>query len=341
MSNKKTLEMVRDVQHLSLRDPSPSTLRPLLAALKPLSAGLCLLLATASWGLARADTDEMALKAVLESPTDAASYVDLASVEFNRGDLAACIGAATKALALGKLATRERAAAYEFRGAAYFRQGKYSTALDDLDQAIGLSPLAGGADLPLPTGGIYWIRALVLLALRQPERALENLYLARRLNPGCVAFALSQCEVWSMMDRRFLACHLSSHHASSAKDFRAPARAAADFASIKDFATARRYAQQALELQPKAMEAHLLLGVAYEGLLDYDRALREFDQALAIEPNSPAAQMSKAKLLASCSDAKIRNGAEAKRCALAACLKTENTDAAARVILAAVLPQPE
>jgi Tfp pilus assembly protein PilF len=69
--------------------------------------------------------------------------------------------------------------------------------------------------------------------------------------------------------------------------------------------------QRALEIQPKFAMAHTNTGDVLAARGQCREALGHYRKALEIQPNDPVVQRSLAWLLATCSDASLRNGAEA------------------------------
>jgi tetratricopeptide (TPR) repeat protein len=67
----------------------------------------------------------------------------------------------------------------------------------------------------------------------------------------------------------------------------------------------------AIWLDPRLTSAYVERGIARRELKQYDKALADFDKALEIEAKSPFAMSAKAWLLATCPDAKLRDGKKA------------------------------
>jgi type IV pilus biogenesis/stability protein PilW len=69
--------------------------------------------------------------------------------------------------------------------------------------------------------------------------------------------------------------------------------------------------QRAIQLMPELAPAHYRLGVALQTRRNFGAAAAEYRKVLALEPKQVAAHIQLAWLLATCSDASIRNGTQA------------------------------
>jgi tetratricopeptide (TPR) repeat protein len=101
-----------------------------------------------------------------------------------------------------------------------------------------------------------------------------------------------------------------------------PGRALADF-------------KQSILLQPKWAEAHNHRGQAYSLNKDYVQAAADYRQAISLDAKYALAHANLARLLASCPNANLRDGAQALRHARKACELTEGPDASSLDALAA------
>jgi len=76
---------------------------------------------------------------------------------------------------------------------------------------------------------------------------------------------------------------------------------------------------QAVEIDPQSAESHGNRAVILLALGKYDKALDDLDEVIRVAPNSTRALKERAWLLATCPDAKVRNGEQAMSSATRAC----------------------
>ena len=79
----------------------------------------------------------------------------------------------------------------------------------------------------------------------------------------------------------------------------------------KDYVTAIKNFDEAIRLDPKYANAYNDRGNCYSAMKEYVKSLDDLDTAILLAPSNPAPANDKAWLLATCPDAKIRNGAKA------------------------------
>ena len=77
--------------------------------------------------------------------------------------------------------------------------------------------------------------------------------------------------------------------------------------------------QEIERLLPDNPQSHLALGPVWMGLGRPDETIREYREAMRLDPQSPEAQTRLAWVLATCADPNLRNGAEAEELAKSAC----------------------
>jgi tetratricopeptide (TPR) repeat protein len=80
---------------------------------------------------------------------------------------------------------------------------------------------------------------------------------------------------------------------------------------------------QAVEIDPQCADSRGNRAVIFLSLGKYDKALDDLDELLKLAPNSARAQRERAWILATCPDAKIRDGDQALASATKACALTE------------------
>jgi tetratricopeptide (TPR) repeat protein len=91
----------------------------------------------------------------------------------------------------------------------------------------------------------------------------------------------------------------------------------------KDYDRAIRDYDEAIRLDPKYVNAFNNRGVAYRAKKDYDRAIRDYNEAIRLDPMFASAFNNRAWLLATCPDAKYRDGKRAVEAARKACGLTD------------------
>jgi tetratricopeptide (TPR) repeat protein len=87
----------------------------------------------------------------------------------------------------------------------------------------------------------------------------------------------------------------------------------------KDYDRAIKDYTDAIRLDPKRAMAFYNRGLAWRKKKDYDRAIKDYDEAIRLNPNYAAALNNTAWLLATCPEAKYRDGKRAVELATRAC----------------------
>jgi tetratricopeptide (TPR) repeat protein len=86
---------------------------------------------------------------------------------------------------------------------------------------------------------------------------------------------------------------------------------------------------EAIRISPAEDRAYNNRGVLYRQMGECGLAIRDLDKAIALYPNDPAAYVNKARVLATCKDARFRDGSEAVRLAQKALTMDSSDDTAA------------
>jgi hypothetical protein len=123
--------------------------------------------------------------------------------------------------------------------------------------------------------------------------------------------------------------------ADDPQDANALYRRGAAYLAMKNLDAAEVDLTKANALRPGVGDFHHLLGSLAERRCDLDRALREYDQAIALDPMQVHAFMRIAWIKAACPDAKYRDGAAAVQAASRAVALTRSTEWGALTALAA------
>jgi tetratricopeptide (TPR) repeat protein len=99
----------------------------------------------------------------------------------------------------------------------------------------------------------------------------------------------------------------------------------------KELGKALRDYTEAIRLSPLGPAAYLHRGIAYKAMKEYDKAVADYAEVIRLDPKDPDAYDSLAWVLATCPDAKVRDGQKAVDYAGTAC---ELTDAKSAYFLA-------
>lgn len=161
------------------------------------------------------------------------------------GLLTACAGPAPV-----DTAARERASIRLALAQAYYEQGQYTVALEEVERSLAIDATAAPAHV---------LHGLALMALRQPERARSSLDRALALDGRLVS-------AWH--NRAWLSCQQGQW-----------ATAQADFAQALVWASG-----------PERAQALMVDGVCAARAQAWDRAEQRLSQALDIEPQNPVAR---------------------------------------------------
>src|SRR5580658_3559410 len=89
---------------------------------------------------------------------------------------------------------------------------------------------------------------------------------------------------------------------------------------------AKKVLDQAVEIDPLCADSHGNRAVVLLSLGQYDKALDDLDEVVKVAPNSVRALREQAWILATCPDAKVRNGELAVTSAKRACELTDWKD---------------
>jgi tetratricopeptide (TPR) repeat protein len=191
---------------------------------------------------------------------------------------------------------------YNRRGAAWRAKGELDAALKDATEALRLAPSA-----PL-----YNNRALIYQAKKEWDKALNDYAEAFRLNaqyPLCLVNratmwlakkdydnAIADCTQAIQFQPQFPNAYRQrglAHHAKKDYD-----------KAITDF-------DRSLAMDPKTAQVHVDRGNVWAAKQEHAKALADYDEALRLEPRTVSYLATAALWLASCADAKFRDGKRA------------------------------
>ncbi len=163
--------------------------------------------------------------------------------------------------------------AYYFLGESYLSTDQPEKAIEVLEKAILIDRT--DADALYRLGEAYIIT-------EQPEEALGYLHRAVRLVPDFIEAYTAMIEAYS---------------ATGEADYVAYARGMQAF-SMGDFDTALIHLEAAAEALDDFAPAHVGLGLVYEKMTDYQKALAEIEYALSLDPTDLVAQQALGRLQA-------------------------------------------
>jgi tetratricopeptide (TPR) repeat protein len=211
------------------------------------------------------------------------------------------------------------AAAYFVRGNILSEQGEFAKAIADFNKTIALDPKEGAA---------YNSRGYAWRHLGEPDKAIADFNQALQINPKDTWALNNRGITWQdkgeydkaiadydqllrLDDKHCWAYHNRGNAWSAKKDF---PKAIADY-------------DQAIQLDPRDGDLYGNRGQAYQAMGKFERAVEDFTQAATLEPNRSLVHHYLAWLLATCPDAKIRDGKKAVASATKACELTGWKDA--------------
>jgi tetratricopeptide (TPR) repeat protein len=207
------------------------------------------------------------------------------------------------------------ALAYALRGRAWREQGDLDRALRDFDDAIRFYPLQAG-----------WFRNRGALyeEKRDYDRAIQDFNDAARLNPQDALTYLA----------RGLAYKGKKDYEKAMADYAQAIRLDPKWANPyynranlykagKEYDKALADYSEAIKLDPKDPDALFNRANIYKAKKEYDKAVADYQAVIRLDPKDPDAYDSLAWVLATCPDAKVRDGAKAVDCAGTACELTD------------------
>ena len=240
-------------------------------------------------------------------------------------------------------------AAFNHRGIAWKAKGELDKAIKDYDEAIRLNP-------KYPTA--FLNRGLVWSAKMEHDKAIKDYSEAIQLNPKYIAALYDRGNAWYEKDDFDRAIEdyskvvaLDPKHVSAIygrgnswygkqdydraiKDYDEAIRLDPKYAIAfigrgnawygkRDYDRAVGNYNVAIRLNPKDAIAYGCRGLAWEVKADFERAVKDYSEAMRLNPKDPSHANSFARLLATCPDAKYRDGKRAIDMATKACELSE------------------
>ena len=171
---------------------------------------------------------------------------------------------------------------------AFVERGVFEYSKKEYDKALGDFQTA--IDLGSQTAVIYIARGMIFLNKHDPNKAFAELKRAQEIDPR-------HPDVYAAMASMFLMQGKTDK--------------------------ALKVLDQAVEIDPQCADSRGNRAVIFLALGKYDKALDDLDELLRVAPNSARAQRERAWILATCPDAKVRNGEQAVASATKACELTD------------------
>jgi tetratricopeptide (TPR) repeat protein len=248
-------------------------------------------------------------EAIRLDPSEDAGYCNRAVVWQAKGEYPKAIADLDAALRLEGPAPHLN---YANRGGIWALREDYDKALSDLDRAIQLRP---------DFTGCYITRATCYRHKGESDRALADYETYIRLRPDDAAGYRRRGEIWHK-DKKDLERALTDYSTAIrlAPDYKEVFELRADVWRQKgDYARAVADYSEAIHLRPQTGRLHCARGLAWQSQRNYVEAQSDFDIALWLNGNDVEALNDKAWLLATCPEAKVRDGKKAVELATKAC----------------------
>jgi tetratricopeptide (TPR) repeat protein len=166
----------------------------------------------------------------------------------------------------------------------------------------------------------YAYRANVWRAQRRYDMAIADYSRAIDIEPNAVAHYTNRGATWSL--KRNYDAAISDFNkvieldANSSYAYRARADA---FLATKQLDKAIADFNEAIRIEPKQAWTYYRRGAVWGQKREFDRAIADYDEAIKLDPKSVWAHNNRAWLLATCPEAKYRNGQRAVEGATKAC----------------------
>jgi tetratricopeptide (TPR) repeat protein len=193
--------------------------------------------------------------------------------------------------------------AYYNRGVIRHDQQEYSRAIDDYTQALRLDPNYVAALIN---------RGNASLARNEADKAIADYDAAIRLEPKHTHTYMNRALAWRIK-RNFDKAIADYDEAirQGLKDSVVYNNRGYAWEQKNDLDKAIADYREALKLSPGYSVAHVNLGYALQGKGEYENALSEYAGAIRLDPASPWGYAAQAWVLATCPDAKHRDGKKA------------------------------
>jgi tetratricopeptide (TPR) repeat protein len=204
-------------------------------------------------------------------------------------------------------------AAYEQRGAAYFRRGDCEAAITDLSDALRLAPEDPSA--LIGRGFIYRDTGEYDAAIRDFEKAIQESEGSASVD---TLYALGECYSENGQQESAIQAFsklLADHDVSMA----ALLERGNVYFEMGQHEQAIRDYTHVIEQSPSCSDAYCERGLAKKAMGDYQNALADYNKSVELEPEFTDARLRLAWLLSTCPDKRIRDGKRAVELAKDSC----------------------
>jgi tetratricopeptide (TPR) repeat protein len=261
--------------------------------------------------------EQEALEAVLMDPEVPAHHVVLGSIDIAQGKWRHAVAGAQSALHIDK----EYPSALYLRGWAAFAEGDYEESVACLDKYL----LGQAAKTLREPDHPYWIRGRAYLALCRHREALSSFSTARKLNALSAPAAEGICLTYIEMQKWQLAAkagvELAALVPNEARIHQACAVLHARVGGKTETEAALRKARDLLPSEEQDADARSNLdayaAMSYFHLGEYEKAAKLLDDAFKVGVIADLGWWVRCRMLASCPDAKYRDGRAALQIAAA------------------------
>jgi tetratricopeptide (TPR) repeat protein len=197
------------------------------------------------------------------------------------------------------------------RGNERYAGGQYNEAIDDYTAAIRLDAACAPA---------YAARARVWATKHYREREIADYGEAIKIDPKNAVYRVGRADSWSAQGMHDLAV----------ADYNEALRMEPDNPAIwvarakewqRDYKTQQAIADftRAIQLDPRYTPAYIGRGTAFKLSGAFDRAIQEFAELTRVDTENPLAHQTLARILATCTEARFRDGRRALEEATRAC----------------------
>ncbi len=246
-----------------------------------------------------------------DHPKDSFPILMRATIWHDKKDVARAMEDYTEAIRLDP----QNAALYCNRGYLRGEQHEFDKAIADFTEAIRLDPRDPIA---------YLHRGHAWSEQHHDDKAVADFTETIRLDPQNAYAFRSRAHTW--LDKGDLNAAIADFTAAIRLDPRevtAYINRGLVWQSKREADKALADFDQAIRLDPQSAGAYLDRGGVWEQKREYDKALADYDHAIRLSPKDAHAHNARAWILATCSDAKYRNGATAVLAAKTACELTD------------------
>jgi tetratricopeptide (TPR) repeat protein len=239
-----------------------------------------------------------------EATSDCAKAIELSEDCAKRARSSGAEEASRKFVGIG-------ARAFSVRGYVLAEQGELDKALADCNQAIELDPRHAGAYGN--RGRVYWRKG-------EYNRAVADCTKAVGLDQNLCGAYVNRADAYLALgeyDKGIVDCNRAIE--LGMKDGALWAHRGELWNLLGDTQKAIADCDMAIHLQADLAGAYFERGRAWHQAGDYERAIRDYEEAIRLSPEIPQAYHCLARLLATCSESKFRDGQKALELATRAC----------------------